>query len=64
MAGEPIDITNAANTPKSASSDGESVEQHSLKDKIEAEKFRSNQAAASSPFNALKRRTFAHPNAV
>lgn len=44
-----IDITTAANQPKKVVSDGQSVENHSLKDQIEAARYTNSNRVLDEP---------------
>ena len=61
----PFDLSNdAASQPAKASVDGQSVEQHPLKDQIEADRYLASKAAARKPGLGIKFAKIVPPGSV
>jgi hypothetical protein len=56
-------IRDNASQPAKASVDGQTVEQHSLKDQIEADRYLASKQAARTPRNALRLTRLVPPGA-
>jgi len=57
-----MDLEDAANAPKRSVIGGETIEEHSLKDRIEYERYKRQQDAAEANQNGLiKRVRYTHP---
>lgn len=55
-----LSIADAANAPRKATIGGETIEEHSLTDRIAYEKFAAGQVNASNPERAIRRVQIRH----